>query len=112
MISSNYLKYRGKCKEYAEKEVKADPSLRLVRGHYICPLWGVQAHWWCERPDGSVVDPTVKQFPTAGAGAEYIEFDGLVDCEYCSKRVLQEDVYRVDQHVYCSYECYEHDVGF
>jgi hypothetical protein len=109
---SDYLEFRGKCKEMAEDAVRADLSLRLVRGFYVCPLWGKQAHWWAVKPDGTVVDPSVKQFPTAGVGAEYVEFDGNVECEFCQKIVPEADVYRYAQHAYCSYECYGHDVGF
>ena len=109
---SDYLEFRGKCKEMAEAAILANPALRLVRGYYLCPLWGKQAHWWCVSPDGTIVDPTVKQFPTKGAAAEYIEFDGNIECEYCRKEVLEADVYRHEHHAYCSYECYGHDVGF
>lgn len=112
MVQSDYLTYRGKCQEYAEDTAAKDPSLRVVRGHYLCPLWGMQAHWWCVRPDGSIVDPTVKQFPTAGIGAEYIEFDGNIECEHCNKSVPEDDAYRVDHHVYCSDTCYARDIGF
>ena len=30
----DYQRYRGKCKEMSEALIAADPSLRLVRGHY------------------------------------------------------------------------------
>lgn len=110
--ADGYLKFRGRCRKLAAAAVAADPSLRLVRGHYLCPLWGPQAHWWCERPDGTVVDPSVEQFPTKGAGAAYVEFDGTVACEYCGRTFPEEKVYLVGHHAYCSYECYGHDVGF
>lgn len=110
--SSDYLTYRGRCKELAEAAIAADPSLMLVRGFYLCPLWGKQAHWWCVKPDGTIVDPSVKQFPTGGVGAEYIEFDGTIECEYCGKGVPEEKAYAYCQHRYCSYTCYGHDVGF
>lgn len=109
---SDYGKFRGRCKELSQEAITADPTLRLVRGWYHCPLWGKQAHWWCVRPDGTVVDPTVSQFPTRGSGAEYEEFDGTFECEYCGKSVVEVDGYRVEHHFYCSYECYGHDVGF
>jgi hypothetical protein len=109
---SDYLEFRGKCKELAEEAVRADPSLRLVRGFYHCPIWGKQAHWWAVKPDGTVVDPSVKQFPTAGAMAEYEEFDGNIECEFCQKSVPENEAYRYEQHAYCSYECFGHDVGF
>jgi hypothetical protein len=75
-------------------------------------MWGKQAHWWCERADGTVVDPSVKQFPTKGAGAEYEEYDGMVECEFCHKTVAESDAYFYEHHGYCSYECFGHDVGF
>lgn len=109
---SDYLIYRGKCKELAEVACAADPTLRLVRGFYLCPIWGKQAHWWTVKPDGTIVDPSVRQFPTAGAGAEYQEYDGIIECEYCLKPVPEGDAYFYAHHVYCSYECYGHDVGF
>src|SRR5580692_6880620 len=109
---SDYLDFRGKCKELAEDAIKADSSLRLVRGYYHCPLWGKQAHWWAVRHDGAIVDPSVKQFPTKGAGAKYEEFDGNIECEYCQKTVPENEAYMHAQHAYCSYECFGHDVGF
>ena len=60
---------------------------------------------------GVIVDPTKNQFPSKGVG-DYIEFDGTVECEYCGKRVDEEDAYFVDHHCYCSGPCYGHDVGF
>jgi len=109
---SDYLTYRGRCKELAEDAVKSDPSLRLVRGYYLCPLWGKQAHWWCVKSDGTIIDLSVKQFPTAGVGAEYVEYDGTLDCEHCGKTVHEQDAYKVDHHAYCSDQCYARDIGF
>jgi hypothetical protein len=108
---TDYAKYRGKCRELSETAVSADPSLRLVRGYYHCPFWGRQQHWWTVRPDGTIHDPTAQQFPPAGMG-EYEEFDGNIDCEYCGKTVAEHDAHKVDHHVYCSYKCYGHDIGF
>ncbi len=102
---SDYLEFRGKCKELAEQACAADPTLMLVRGHYICPLWGKQAHWWAARPDGSVVDPSARQFPSAGTG-EYEPFDGWHECEECGQRVKEEDAYIDPPHLFCSYTCY------
>lgn len=107
----DYRKYRGKCKEFAEAAVAADPSLRLVRGHYYCPHWGEQPHWWTVRADGSIYDPTAAQFPSKGTGA-YIEFNGVIACEYCGKEVPESEAYLVEHHAYCSSKCYGHDIGF
>lgn len=108
---SDYLKYRGKCKEFSESLIKEDPTLTLVRGHYVCPIWGEQPHWWCKKLDGTIVDPTKDQFPSRGIG-QYVEFDGFLECEYCHKKVAEEDIYAVEHHVYCSDVCYGHDIGF
>ena len=102
---SDYMKYRGKCREMSEALVAEDPSLRLVRGYYHCPIWGRQEHWWTEKPDGTVVDPTAKQFPSKGIG-EYEEFDGLLYCENCGMEVTEEQAYIDGHHVFCSSTCY------
>jgi hypothetical protein len=105
----DYLKYRGKCRAFSEELCRNDSTLRLVRGHYICPVWGEQAHWWCERPDGTIVDPTKDQFPSKGIG-QYFEFNGMIACEYCGEEKQEEDAYIAGHHVYCSYTCYGRDV--
>lgn len=110
--ATDYLAYRGKCREMAEAACAADSSLRLTRGFYHCPIWGKQAHWWAVKPDGAIVDPSVKQFPTAGQFADYEEFDGNIECEYCHKSVAEEDAYMYGHHAYCSSKCFGHDVGF
>lgn len=47
-----------------------------------------------------------------GAMAEYIEYDGNIECEFCGKVVPEEKAYKYEPHVYCSYTCFGHDVGF
>ena len=101
---TNYMKYRGKCKELAEEAIKKDPSLRLVRGWYIDPFWGKQQHWWTEKPDGTVYDPSKLQFPSEGNG-EYKEFDGFFQCEQCGDTVHEDDAHPMGSHILCSYEC-------
>lgn len=111
-IAEDYTKFAGRCKELAEAEIAKNPELRLVRGWYDCPMWGQRQHWWCEDKHGNIVDPSVRQFPTAGAAALYEEFDGYADCEYCQKRTHEDKAYMVDHHFYCSATCYGRDVGF
>jgi hypothetical protein len=108
---SDYMKYRGKCKQMAEAAIAADPTLTLVRGFYHCPMWGEQQHWWAVKPDGTIVDPTARQFPSKGAGT-YVVFSGICTCKYCGKEVLEEEATFAGHHVYCCGECYGHDVGF
>ena len=103
---SDYLKYRGKCKEMSEELCKHDPSLRLVRGHYICPLDGEEPHWWCVNADGEIIDPTVRQFKTNGVGAEYIEYNGFSDCCFCGESVYENDAVSVGNRILCSEKCY------
>lgn len=107
---SDYQKYRGKCKEMSEALVRQDPTLVLVRGHYHCPIWGEQGHWWCKRPDGTIVDPTRDQFPSRGIG-EYVEFDGKVSCSNCGKEGNEEDFGYESRYAFCSTECRMRFVG-
>lgn len=109
-MTDDYAKYRGKCKEMSEAEVAADPSLKLVRGHYYCPFWGEQPHWWTVRPDGTINDPTKLQFPSKGNG-EYVEFDGNVSCSECGKEMKEEEAMSESNYCFCSGECYGRFVG-
>lgn len=102
----------GCCYEESAALVADDPTLRLVRGWYHCPMWGQREHWWVTRSDGSILDPTVDQFPTRGNGAEYVEYTGTMPCEYCGKDVPEADMYVLDGgHVYCSGLGAGRDVG-
>jgi hypothetical protein len=106
----DYTRYRGKCKQMSEAAVAADPTLTLVRGHYYCPVWGEQAHWWCKKQDGTIVDPTKDQFPSKGRG-EYVEFDGKVSCSNCGKEINEEDGDYESNYVFCSDRCHRQFVG-
>lgn len=108
---SDYQKYRGKCKILAEAACANDPELRLVRGFYHCPIWGKEQHWWCEYPDGRVVDPSVRQYPTKGVGATYEEFDGWCECDECGKRIREEEARFDSRYVFCSSKCNMRFVG-
>jgi len=110
-VTDGYALYRGKCREMSEALAAEDPGLRLVRGHYHCPFWGEQAHWWCVRKDGTVVDPTKDQFPSRGIGA-YVEYDGTVTCSNCGKEGREEDFDCSHGHYcFCSVECHCRFVG-
>lgn len=107
----DYLRWRGKCRELSEAAVAADPSLTLVRGHYICPVWGEQQHWWTVRQDGSIHDPTAMQFPSKGLGV-YVPFDGIVPCADCGREMYESEVdYADGRYAFCSYQCYGRFVG-
>ncbi len=108
---SDYLKFRGKCKELAEDAVRHDPTLTLVRGHYHCPDWGKQGHWWTTREDGTVFDPSAAQFPSCGMG-EYVPFDGTIECANCDKKITEETAHTIEgKYAFCSYTCYGQFVG-
>ena len=110
-VNTGYQKFRGKCKEYAEAACATDPSLRLVRGHYFCPIWNVnEPHWWTQRPDGTIYDPTKDQFPSAGLGT-YTEFTGVVACAECGKEVKEEEADFDGNYAFCSYFCHGRFVG-
>ncbi len=104
-IAADYDRFRGKCKKMSEALVTERPELRLVRGHYFCPIWGRnEEHWWCEDAEGTVVDPTRLQFPSAGFG-HYEEFDGNVQCEQCNKSIREEDAVMAGRYATCSTRC-------
>jgi hypothetical protein len=109
-METDYIKYRGKCKEMSEELCQSNPKLTLVRGHYDCPIWGMQPHWWTKDKDGSIVDPTVKQFPSGGVG-EYIPFDGKVDCSECGKQMSEEEADFESNYAFCSTKCHMRFVG-
>ena len=111
MEASDFGKYRGRCRQLSEEAVAAEPTLTLVRGYYHCPIWGKQGHWWTKRPDGTIYDPTVSQFPSGGLG-EYEEFDGYFNCGHCGKRVAEDDeeAHRNGNYIYCSGACLYADV--
>lgn len=88
---TNYKLYRGKCKEMCDEWLLKYPELKLTRGYYMCPMWGKQEHWWLVDDEGGIIDPSVKQFPTGGVGAEYIEYDGTLECENCGKTFMEGD---------------------
>lgn len=101
---SDYLKFRGRCRELAEAACVEDPALTLVRGHYHCPIWGKQAHWWCVRADGSIHDPTRAQFPSGGLG-EYEPFDGTLECAECGRTIQEADAIEMGRYAVCSDRC-------
>lgn len=104
--NTNYLRYRGKCKELSEALIleRPDLHLRLVRGHYYDFQWGEQEHWWTQSPDGTVYDPTKDQFPSRGRGL-YVEFDGICTCAQCGKEVREEDARFAGRYPCCSDAC-------
>jgi hypothetical protein len=111
MNYDDYMKFRGRCKELAEAEIAKDPTLTLVRGHYECPIWGLQQHWWTIRPDGTVFDPSARQFPSGGMGL-YLPFDGTLSCANCGQDITEDDAWRLEgRYGYCSYTCYGQFVG-
>jgi hypothetical protein len=107
-----YRLYRGRCKELSQAACVLDPTLKLVRGHYACPIWNtVEPHWWCTRPDGSIHDPSKDQFPSKGMG-HYKPFDGYVECAECGKGMSENAVEFSDSNfAFCSGRCYGRFVG-
>lgn len=108
--TDDYGTYRGKCKEMSEALIAANPALSLMRGHYYCPSWGEQPHWWAKRSDGTIIDPTKDQFPSKGHG-EYVEFDGTIECSNCGKAMQEDDADISGNYAFCSYLCHGQFVG-
>lgn len=107
----DYEKYRGKCLVMSKEAVKLDPSLKLVRGYYYCPIWNKkEQHWWTVKTDGEIYDPTRKQFASKGVG-EYTEFDGNIECDHCNKKVTEEKAIIEGRYCYCSMLCHGKFIG-
>jgi len=108
---AGYKLYRGRCRELSEAAVADDPTLKLVRGHYFCPMWNSnEPHWWTVRADGSIHDPTKGQFPSAGLGV-YTPFDGTVECAECGKSVEEDKAVIEGNYACCSTRCFMRLVG-
>lgn len=109
---SDYLKYRGKCKEFSQKLAIENPDLILVRGYYYCPISNKdEQHWWCKNKlTGEIIDPTSKQFLSKGFG-DYREFDGNINCCECNKKIKEDEAQNAGKYPVCSYECYGKLVG-
>ena len=111
MEQSNYLKYRGKCKEFCEAAILKDPTLTLVRGHYYQPMWNRdEQHWWTVKTDGTIHDPTRLQFPSAGTST-YTPFDGTVECVECGEQMLEDEASYYGNYAFCSNLCMGKFVG-
>lgn len=102
---------RGKCKELSEEAVKKDPTLTLVRGWYDCPIWGEQSHWWTVRKDGTIFDPTRKQFPSGGIAQFYRPFTGFLYCAECGKEIPEEEADIDGNYAFCSDMCHGRFIG-
>lgn len=111
-METDYAKYRGKCKEFCDEAIKADPTLTLVRGHYFCPIWNSdEPHWWCVKPDGAIVDPTKLQFPSRGVGT-YTPFNGMLECAECGKEFPETPDADIEgNYAFCCYRCHGRFVG-
>ena len=110
-MTSDYMKYRGRCKEMSEELAASDPELTLVRGYYFCPMWNKEEpHWWCKKKDGTIVDPTKDQFPSKGLGT-YTEFDGTMLCAECGKHISESDALYESNYAFCSGKCLLRFVG-
>lgn len=111
-IAANVPTYEtafGRCHAVTEYMVKDFPELQRVYGIYHCPIWGDRWHRWCVTPEGEIVDPTAKQFPSLGQFAYepitdeakmpvgkcancgeyiYVYYDGTVCSDACGKEFV------------------------
>ena len=110
-LKSDYQMYRGKCREMSEALCKEDPSLTLVRGFYYDPFYGKEQHWWAKKPDGTIVDPTSKQFAMGGIEELYEEFNGICECAECGIEKPEEEMRFESNYAFCSSKCLLRFVG-
>jgi hypothetical protein len=108
---TDYMRFRGKCRKLSEAALASDPTLTLVRGYYFCPIWNSkEAHWWTVRSDGTIYDPSAKQFPSGGLGT-YEEFSGMLECAECGKEIPEEGADIESNYAFCSPRCHMRFVG-
>ena len=93
----------GQCLDTCLRMQQTFPELRLVSGHYDCPLWGLREHWWLVAPDDAIVDPTAEQFPSRGVMGEYIPKDPKA--QEPTGRCMQCGAYCYNDESACSDAC-------
>lgn len=94
---------RGVCADATQLMAAEFPELRRVAG-FAHVSWGRDQHWWCVAPDGTIVDPTVSQFP--GRAVDYEELDLEKDQERIPTGVCMDcgdDTY--GGKLFCSTRC-------
>ena len=105
----NYKKYRGKCKIFAEEEVRKNSNLKLVKGWYYCPIWNTEEqHYWCENEKGEIIDPTKLQFPSKGMG-KYKRYNGVLPCSCCKTDIKESEIQESlvhSKYIFCTTQCY------
>lgn len=82
---SDYLRYRGKCREFCDAAILEDPT--LTPGPWLLPL------------------------PLLGQAGALVEFDGWCSCEECGKKVKEEDAIMCGHYPVCSQGCAMRLVG-
>jgi len=69
-IKKNYpdrVSAYGQCKEATEKMVSEFPELKRKSGQIFVLGYDYDVlHWWCEDPEGNIVDPTIIQYSGGG----------------------------------------------
>ena len=106
MSDTNYVKYRGKCKEFCQELIQSNPDFKLVRGYYYEPLWDrEEEHWWCVDGSNEIHDPTRMQYPSGGIKEFYREFDGTLDCAECGKTITESEIVSIGRYAVCSKRC-------
>jgi hypothetical protein len=101
----------GYCHCQSEAMKKQFPELLLIRGYVDLG----ESHWWCETPDGAIVDPTYMQF--GGDGHKYKAHDEsepepIGQCFECGAYLYDEGNYGIHNGNGLCHECteYTHDV--
>lgn len=91
-----------RCKEFCEAMLKEFPELALTRGYYFDFEWGQREHWWLTDPQGNVIDPTARQFPSKGCGFYEPWNEGdpepIEKCVVCGEYIYEGDSSH-DEHI-------------
>lgn len=101
--------YWRTCSSVTLRMQKAFPELVRVRGHYYDYLYP-QPHWWLKTEDGTIIDPTYKQFTESDIFALSGPFELYeeVDEDNCpTGKCPNCGDYCYQNRFCCSNECYE-----
>lgn len=66
-----YEQYYGQCQKACGAMVLVFPELTIRKG-YASTEWGERGHWWLTTADGTIIDPTAKQFPSIFGYREWV----------------------------------------
>lgn len=110
-LSPRQPELAGTCEQAVDSLIAQNPALTKVAGWYIDAHWGPREHFWATAPDGTIIDPTVEQFPTGHVPAlrQYQPYAGVYPCPGCGIAISHPE--REDPIGFCCGPCEGATIG-